>query len=161
MGPCCPADPADPARPAADSHLPAFGASPPPCCGRLTAAWPTCFNYRLWSWLKWASKRDANGHAVFLGRIDQKVGDDVEIVHKGVAEQAEHCLAGRKIGVVSQLETQGAVAQRVEDEDSFDIQLIVGRPETSAEVVSAEKNDLSRFFEQLGHVQSPTRSRRE
>src|SRR5262245_56971284 len=100
MGSFCPADPADPAypaRPASDSRLAAFGASPPPCCSR-----PSCFNYRLWIWLKRASERHANGHAVFLGRIDQKVGDDVEIVHKGVAEQAEHCLAGRKIGVVSQ-----------------------------------------------------------
>src|SRR5437867_3046205 len=100
----------------------AFGASSP-AGGGLAAG---CPNYwRLWIDLKWATKRHANGNAVFLGRIDQKIGDDGEIVHKGIAEQAEHCLAGRKIGVVSELETQCAVAQGVENEHGLDIQLIV------------------------------------
>src|SRR5438045_857833 len=68
---------------------PAFVTSSP-AGGGLAAGCPN--DRRLWIDLKWATKRHANGNAVFLRRIDQKIGDDGEIVHKRIAEQAEHCL---------------------------------------------------------------------
>src|SRR5206468_9882838 len=68
-----------------------------PAGGGLAAGCPN--DRRLWIDLKWATKRHANGNAVLLGRIDQKIGDDGEIVHKGIAEQAEHCRSEeRRVG---------------------------------------------------------------
>jgi hypothetical protein len=90
---------------------------------------------------------DPNRYAVLLARIDEEVGGDGQIVHEGVAQEAEHCLPGRKFVVVSELKAEGAIADCVKDEYSFNIQLIVGRTEAGAKVVGAEKNDFSRFFE--------------
>jgi hypothetical protein len=98
-----------------------------------------------------AYKRDANRYAVLLARIDQVVGDDGQIVHEGIAQEAEHCLARRKVVVVPELKAVRAIADCVEDEHSFDIQLIVGRTVTGTQVVGAEKNNLSGLFKQVGH----------
>jgi hypothetical protein len=106
-------------------------------------------------------KRDANCDAVLLARVDQVVGGDGQIVHEGVAQETEHCLAGRKIAVVPELKAVRAIADGVEDEYRFNIQLIVGRTVTGTKVVRAEENDLSGLFEQVGHGQSPKGSRRE
>src|SRR5580704_15706371 len=70
---------------------------------------------RYQTWLV-AGKRDANRNAVILARINQVVGGNGQIVHEGIAQQAEHCLAGRKVAVVSELKAVGPVVDCVEDE---------------------------------------------
>jgi hypothetical protein len=49
------------------------------------------------------------------------------------------------------LKAEGAVGDCVEAEDSLNIQLIGWRTEFGTNVVGAEKDDLSGFFEQIGH----------
>src|SRR6266403_4011848 len=97
-------------------------------------------------WTCLAGKRDANRHAVLLPRVNQVVGGDGQIVHEGVAQQAEHCLAGWKFVVISELKAVSPVANCVEDKDSFNVQLIVGRTVPGTQVVGSEENDLSGFF---------------
>jgi len=96
-------------------------------------------------------KCDADRYAILLARIDEEVGGHGQIVHEGVPQEAEHCLPGRKVVVVSELKAEGALGDCVEAEDSFNIQLIVWRTEAGTKVVGAEKDDLSGFFEQIGH----------
>jgi hypothetical protein len=107
------------------------------------------------------NKRYANRYAVFLARIDEEVGRDGQVVHEGITQEAEHCLASRKVGVVSELEAHSAIGDGVEDKYSFTIDRIGGRTEAGAKVVGAEKDDLSSLFEQVGHEYSPMRSQRE
>src|SRR5579864_230854 len=97
------------------------------------------------SWLV-AGKRDAYRYAVFLARINQEVGSNGHIVHEGIAQQAEHCLASRKVAVISKLKAVGPVVDGVEDEHSLNVQLIVRRTVLCAWVMGSEKNDLSGFF---------------
>jgi hypothetical protein len=63
---------------------------------------------------------------VALHRVSIVDGDG-QIVHEGVAQEAEHCLARRKVGVVSELKAVGTIADCVDDEYSFNIQRIVRR----------------------------------
>ena len=54
-------------------------------------------------------------------------------------------------GVIGDVAGFVAVGDCVEAEDSFNIKLIVWRTEFGTNVVGAEKDDLSGFFEQIGH----------
>src|ERR1700761_1158079 len=69
-------------------------------------------------------KRHSNRYAVLFACIDLEVGSYGQVVHVGVAQKAEHRLPRRKKLVISQLEAIRSIVDRVQDEDSFNIQEI-------------------------------------
>src|SRR6516165_4949821 len=81
-----------------------------------------------------AHQGDTDGPPVVLAGVDEIVDGDLEVVHVGVAQEADHRLADWLVGVSPQLETEGALRHRVENEDDLDIEEIGRRAKAGADV---------------------------
>ena len=76
---------------------------------------------------------NSDNHSVFLSGRRHEIHRDIRIVRKRVAQHVQHSLAHGTIGIVAQLESEGAVRRILQDHDHFDIDLIVRRSELGAD----------------------------